>query len=83
MTLPQFYILHSTFYIYKLSFALQRFGEAAEGGGGGDGADRRKRVLACFRPFAFVQAVRVCGCVFLLCRACIRFGIFRKFRKLP
>ena len=31
-----------------LPFALQRFGEAAEGGGGGDGADRRKRVLRRF-----------------------------------
>ena len=56
--------LHFTFCIYPLSFALQRFGEAAEGvglpfalqrsgeaaegGGGGDGADRRKRVLRRF-----------------------------------
>ena len=62
--LPKFYILHFTFYTYHLSFALQRFGEAAEGvglpfalqrfgeaaegGGGGDGADRRKRVLRRF-----------------------------------
>ena len=56
--------LHFTFCIYPLffalqrfgeaaegvglPFALQRFGEAAEGGGGGDGADRRKRVLRRF-----------------------------------
>ena len=62
--LPKFYILHFTFYTYHLSFALQRFGEAAEGvglpfalqrfgeaaegGGGGDGADGRKRVLRRF-----------------------------------
>ena len=31
--LPKFYILHFTFYTYHLSFALQRFGEAAEGVG--------------------------------------------------